>query len=515
MHAGDASESSAVPHHMPTQSVYRALAALAVIVILAAQQACGSDGGTEVQHPSPDSVALAVAPTALTLAPGESGNASVTITRVNFTADLALTIENLPAGATASFDPPSVSGVASTLTVHTSGSVAPASYNLLIRGTASGRAATTTLTLSVSAPPPPPTAKFKSVVTGATASCALMSTGLAYCWGSNSGGQLGNGTTSSVSSTPTPVAGSLTFESLTLPARARYACGLRADGTAYCWGFNSGGQLGDGTLSTQHLIPTLVVGGLKFISLSAGGLHTCGLTTDSTAYCWGDNTFGQFGNGTVTGSASPVPAAPGLRFKALVADDGYTCGLTSAGAGYCWGIGSAGELGNGGNKSSPTPVAVSGDLTFASITAGGFDACGVTATGEAHCWGFNSFGAVGDGSTTPRTVPTPVIGGHQFASVHMGFEHACGVAVGGAVYCWGSNDQAALGDGTTTHRSAPTAVLGGLRFQSVSIADYHACAVTEIVNGTNDIYCWGFNSAGQLGDGSTTASSVPLKVRWP
>lgn len=495
--------------------VTRGLAVVAFTVPIVAQLACGSDAINPIDKPSPDSVALSLAPAAMTLAAGDSGVAAVTITRFHFDASLALTIENLPSGITASFEPQNVSQGPSTLTIRTTSTVAPASYTLLIRGTASGRAATAALSLAISAAPRPIATTFKSVVTGGTASCALTSTGRAYCWGSNSGGQLGNGSTSSVSSTPTAVAGDLTFESLTLATRARYGCGLRPDGAAYCWGFNSSGQLGDGTANTPHLTPAPVLGGLTFVSLSAGGLHTCGLTVDSLAYCWGDNSFGQFGDGTITGSPSPVSAAPGMRFKALVADDGYTCGLTSAGAAYCWGLGSVGNLGNGGTQSSLTPLAVAGGLTFASITAGGFDACGLTAIGEAHCWGFNSFGAVGDGSTTPRAVPTPVTGGRQFTSVRMGFEHACGVAVGGTAYCWGSNDQAALGDGTTTHRSVPTPVLGGLRFHIVSIADYHACGVTEIVDGTNDIYCWGDNAAGQLGDGTTTASSVPRKVRWP
>lgn len=508
--SGDLTESFVVPHDMLIRFAIRALAAVAFTVTILAGQACGSDAIVPMKNPSSDSLALSLAPTTMTLAAGDSGVSTVTIKRFNVDANLALTVDNLPTGVTASFNPQSVSGAASTLMIHTSSTVAPTSYTLLIRGTASGRAASATLTLTISAAPPPPTTTFKSVVTGSTASCALTSTGQAYCWGSNSGGQLGNGSTSTVSSSPTAVAGNITFESLTLATRARYACGLRTDGTAYCWGF-SPGQLGD----APQLTPTAVGGGLKFISLSAGTGHVCGLTTDSTAYCWGNNSFGQFGDGTVKASATPTPGAPGMRFKALVADDGYTCGLTLAGAAYCWGLGSVGNLGNGDTQSSLIPVPVAGGLTFSSISAGGFDACALTTTGEAHCWGFNSFGAVGDGTTTPRTVPTPVSGARQFSSIRMGFEHACGVDVGGVAYCWGSNDQAALGDGTSTHRSTPTPVLGGLHFQSVSIADYHACGVTAIVGGTNEIYCWGANAAGQLGDGTTTASDAPRKVHWP
>lgn len=119
-------------------------------------------------------------------------------------------------------------------------------------------------------------------------------------------------------------------------------------------GGNVAGQLGDGTIDNSRLTPTAVVGGLEFLSLTAGGTHTCGLTADAIAYCWGDNFFGEFGDGTVTASASPVLAAPGVRFKMLVAAGAYTCGLTLAGAAYCWGQDNVGQLGNGGHASTLT-----------------------------------------------------------------------------------------------------------------------------------------------------------------
>ena len=491
----------------------RVLAVVAFLAIAAAQQACGA-AHDQIDNPPPGSIGLALAPTTMVLAAGDSSNATVTITRANVTGDFALSADNVPPGVTTTFTPRSGSGGSATLTVRASASVAAGTYELLIRGMTSGApGATATLALSVVATPAAAVA-FKSVVTGTNVSCALTTTGQAYCWGSNNVGQLGNGTKSAMTPTPTAVAGASTFESLSLTATGQYVCGLRVDGTAYCWGSNALGQIGDGTVGTQRLTPTAVAGGLRFVSLSAGGIHTCGLTTDSLAYCWGDNTFGQFGDGTVKGSASPVPAAPGLRFTALVASDGYACGLTPTGVGYCWGLGSAGVLGNGGHTSTPIPVAVSGGLAFTSITAGGFDACGLTASGDAYCWGNNSFGDVGDGTAIPRTVPTAVAGGVRFTNLLMGREHACGVATSGTAYCWGENDFGSLGDGTTTHRFTPTAV-GGLKFRTVSIGDSHTCGVTEIVGGSNDIYCWGNNSAGQLGDGTTTPSSVPLKVRWP
>jgi alpha-tubulin suppressor-like RCC1 family protein len=356
---------------------------------------------------------------------------------------------------------------------------------------------------------------FKSVVTGGASTCALTTAGAAYCWGHNLDGQVGNGTTSPRIVTPTAVSGGLTFASLTLPDAGRYACGLNAEGAAYCWGGNIGGQLGNGAIDTLLLTPTAVVGGHKFVSLTAGGAHTCGLAADSVAYCWGDNQFGAFGDGTVKPSPVPVVVAPGLHFKMLGAGGSYSCGLTSAGATYCWGYGTVGQLGNGGTQTSQVPVAVAGDVKFSSITVGALDACGLTSTGEAYCWGNNSYGEVGDGTTVRRAAPTAVGAGLRFTSMRMGFEHACGVVASGTAYCWGFNVAGEIGDGTMTHRSTPTQVVGGLTFENTSISDFHACGVTQIVGGSNDIYCWGQNTSGQLGDGTTTASATPVKVHFP
>ncbi|MEP6493936.1 MAG: hypothetical protein ABJF01_14740 [bacterium] len=504
--------------HGPIRStIYRSrraaeLVALAVVTVV--QQGCGSNGNDEIGGLGSGSLAVSLGSKTMSLAPGDSGTVTVTLTRVDINSDIALTVENLPAGVTAVFDPPNVSGTTSALRVRATASAAPGNHDLLVRGTASG-GKTATQTLSLSVTTATSQLAFKSVVVGGSTTCALTTTGAAYCWGGNRNGQVGNGNTSPSVVTPTAVSGGFTFESLGLPDIGTFACGLRDDGTAYCWGSNFFGQLGDGTIGTDRSTPTAVAGGLKLHSLSVGEAHVCGLTADSVAHCWGDNGIGAFGDGTIKGSASPVAAAPDLRLRAIAAGGGFTCGLTGAGAGYCWGSGGFGVLGNGGVEKSLTPVGVAGGLSFDSIANSGFDTCALSATGEAYCWGQNFYGNVGDGTTTQRSVPTAVAGGLRFTNLRMGYEHACAVAVGGAAYCWGVNSVGSLGDGTQTQRLTPTPVLGGLKFQNVSIGDSHACGVTEMVGGTNDIYCWGQNSSGELGDGTTTASGTPRKVRWP
>jgi len=259
---------------------------------------------------------------------------------------------------------------------------------------------------------------------------------------------------------PTPVAGGLTFTVLSAGLLGD-TCGVTPSGAAYCWGGNSDGELGDGTTNSPELVPTPVAGGLTFAAVSAGVYHTCGVTTSGAAYCWGSNAFGQLGDGTATDRLVPTAVAGGLTFTAVSTGWWHTCGATTSGAAYCWG--DNGFLGDGTNTGRLVPTAVAGGLTFTTLSAGPGETCGVTTSGAAYCWGYNAFGQLGDGTTTSRLIPTPVAGGLTFAAVSAGVEvetgHACGVTPGGAAYCWGaSNGAGALGDGTTADRLVPTLV---------------------------------------------------------
>src|SRR3989441_542444 len=164
-----------------------------------------------------------------------------------------------------------------------------------------------------------------------------------------------------------------------------HTCGVTSSGAAYCWGENNRGALGDGT-TTSSLTPVAVSGGLTFAAVSAGSDFTCGVTTSGAAYCWGDNSQGKLGNGTTTPtpSTTPVAVSGGLTFAAVSAGDGHACGITRSGAAYCWGYNLSGQLGNGTTMSSATPVTVSGGLTFTAVSVGASETCGVTTSGAAR-----------------------------------------------------------------------------------------------------------------------------------
>ena len=299
--------------------------------------------------------------------------------------------------------------------------------------------------------------------------------------------------------------GSLTFQSVS--AGGVHSCGLTTDGDAYCWGRNTEGQLGDGT-NTDSNEPVPVSDGLTFQSLSAGGGHTCGVTMDEDSYCWGAGANGRLGNGTVTNRNVPVAVSGGLAFQSVSASQRHTCGVTTDGDAYCWGENGIGQLGDGTYINSNVPVAVL-DITFESVSAGAAHTCGVTTDGDAYCWGWNDFGQLGDGTNTDSNEPVPVSDGLTFQSLSAGGGHTCGVTTDGDAYCWGLNDIGQLGGGNNTSSNIPVAVSGGLTFQSVNAGDNHSCGLTT----AGAAYCWGQNTHGELGNGTTgTDSNVPVAV---
>ncbi len=360
---------------------------------------------------------------------------------------------------------------------------------------------------------------FAAVSAGDRHTCGLTTSGNAYCWGLNEDGQLGDGTTTD-KWTPVAVSGGLSFVAVSAGGGLYegHSCGLATDGSAYCWGNNTNGQLGDGTWGGDRLTPVAVSGGLSFVEVSAGGeMHTCGVTDDGSAYCWGNNEWGQLGvGGSPWGSNLPWAVSGGLRFAAVSAGAFYTCGVTDDGSAYCWGENWYGQLGDGSPTASRlTPVAVLGGLRFAAVSAGKAHSCGLTSAGKAYCWGSNGAGQLGDGTTTNRLTPVAVYGGPygglSFATLSAGSSHNCGLTTGGSAYCWGNNSYGQRGDGTMTSSSIPAAVLGALRFAAVSLGTGHSCGVTT----GGSVYCWGFNLWGQLGDGTTSNSYIPVRVSLP
>jgi alpha-tubulin suppressor-like RCC1 family protein len=362
------------------------------------------------------------------------------------------------------------------------------------------------------------------VSAGGDHTCGVRSDDRAYCWGANTYGQLGNGTT-----TPSlkPVAVAEPVHFVTTLAGGTYSCAeaAAAPGAWYCWGNNVNGQLNTGDQSNRSTPLTLGLnlGTTTWPVVGTGDGHAC-QTASGVIQCWGANGSGQLGSGDTgshTGAAqvTGISVMPPYPNNSVVISAGstHTCAEVD-GSLWCWGGNTHGQLGVGDTmlrSSAVAPTTVPGAASL--VTAGGSHTCAITSpTGYTYCWGENGSGQLGDGSTVDRWTPVPLQVSYVFFyALSAGGMHTCGLipgpAAGFAAYCWGNNAHGQLGNGTTANDSVPVAVVGGRSFSEVSAGATHTCGVTP----TGVAYCWGGNQFGQLGDGTTTDRPQPTPVLAP
>ncbi|RYF75594.1 MAG: hypothetical protein EOO39_06690 [Cytophagaceae bacterium] len=372
--------------------------------------------------------------------------------------------------------------------------------------------------------------------------CAI-SSGKPLCWGQNSWGQLGNGQSIiSFETTPTSTAGTaLNGKVVTNITTSGYgllfggdnahSCAL-ADGDAYCWGTST--QVGSGGVSAGvdgYLVPIPVkkdgvLAGKKLTSINAGYLHTCAVGNDKRAYCWGNSSSCQLGNNSpCTNVNVNQPVAVATTVGALLTKDvtqvgaGYahSCALAD-GSVFCWGDNAARQLGDGTTSARAAPVAVNASLLGSSVTnlSVGYQANCAVSNGNAYCWGLNNYGQLGQpttlaNSSAPILIQGPLTG-KTVTQVAMGAQHACALVSEGDLYCWGLNETGQLGNGSLVNTTTPTLVqktgpLTGKAFTQVSTNLRTTCALAD-----SKPYCWGSNSSGQLGDASTTNKARPNLV---
>ncbi len=285
-----------------------------------------------------------------------------------------------------------------------------------------------------------------------------------------------------------------------------HTCARLGDGSVRCWGYNSRGQLGDGTM-TNRPNPTLVPGLTGVIELAAG-YHTCARLGDGSVRCWGNNQWGQLGDGTTTNRPNPT-LVPGLTgVIELTPGNVHTCARLGDGSVRCWGNNQWGQLGDGTTTNRPNPTLVPGLTGVVELAAVGSHTCARLGDGSVRCWGNNSYGQLGDGTTTNRPNPTLVPGLTGVVELAAGNYHTCARLGDGSVRCWGNNSYGQLGDGTTTNRPSPTLVPGLTGVIELTPGNVHTCARL----GDDSVRCWGNNPYGQLGDGTTTNRPSPTLV---
>jgi len=309
-------------------------------------------------------------------------------------------------------------------------------------------------------------------------------------------------------------------------------CGVTLYGTAFCWGNNQYGNVGNNT-TTVASVPTPVhTGGVlanKVLkSVSVGQQHSCAVDIAGAMYCWGLNTDGQLGNNSTTNSSVPVAvnmsgALSGKTIKVAASGFNQNCVIASDDRAYCWGNNLNGQLGDNSTVASPVPVAVntSGVLsgkTLIDIAVGTGAACAIASDGAAYCWGLNANGQLGNNSITNSSVPVAVVtsgalSGKSLIDIKVGGNQTCGLTADGYVYCWGNNSLGQLGNGTTTQSRVPVAVdtggvLSGKTVKALTVTAGSGCAIAS----DERAYCWGSNSNGVLGNNSSTNSLSPTPV---
>lgn len=368
-----------------------------------------------------------------------------------------------------------------------------------------------------------------AVAAGGNHTCALREGGTVSCWGNNSYGQLGSGTPEAEPDTAAPTSVASIAGAAAIATSENHACAVMEDGTVSCWGNNSSGQLGNGSSginrddrSENTATPVTVMDIHDAKEIATGWDHTCALVEDSTVNCWGSNSFGQLGDGTNRSNSAPVKTADISDAIAITAGWDHAYALRRTGNIYCWGNNLDGQLGNGTNSSSSVPVRVAEITDATAIAADGNHTCALTQNGAIYCWGSNSHDQLGDGplgcgpivrmgcvegTRADSPIPLRVTDTADATAISAGDFHTCALHQDGTASCWGNNEDGQLGDGTTDRSSSPVQVADLSDATAITAGSSHTCALRE----GSTITCWGNNENEQLGDGHLPRT--PEKVK--
>jgi alpha-tubulin suppressor-like RCC1 family protein len=349
------------------------------------------------------------------------------------------------------------------------------------------------------------------IVAGGYFSCALVAGGTIRCWGDNTFGEHGN-LTAAPSGTDSVSGINGTFLAAGVTAGNQFTCGRRGNAAPACWGAGTQGQLGNGGNATS--LNAVTVNGLSSaVGVSAGnGAHACAVDAQGSVECWGSNTNGQLGNGTIIPANSPAKVVsfnllPTL-YVAVSTGVSHSCALTVTGQVQCWGANDRGQVGvSGGDVHSAVPVA--GISNAVAIASGNKFNCALIAGGSVRCWGDNSSKQLGDGGTEAFSYTPAAVGGlANITAIAAGRDHVCALSGAGTVLCWGSNSRGQLGNNSTQTAAFPTTVQGLNDMVAIAGGAYFSCAV----HANTTASCWGANDSGELAAIDSASHLTPTLV---
>lgn len=347
---------------------------------------------------------------------------------------------------------------------------------------------------------------WASISAGREHTCGIRLDRTLWCWGTNGNGQLGLGETVEGRLVPTQVGRAAWLQ--VNASDFGHTCGIQADHSLWCWGYNSSGQLGTGDDDYRY-VPTRVEGSAEWVAVSTGYGHTCAIRGDRSLWCWGDNSVGQLGIGSDAYAVyDPTQEARGFAWTQLSAGGNHTCALRDDSSLWCWGWNGDGQLGLGDiERSRARPAHVGTRTDWTQVSAGYAFTCGIRANATVWCTGENASGQLGVGDRTNRYYLTRVPGAF-WAEVSAGGSHACARTVDGALFCWGHGRHGQLGYGGQADQTSPLRMSPRTDWALLATGGGHTCAIRT----SHGLLCWGWNLRGQLGIDSTRRKLVPRVV---
>jgi alpha-tubulin suppressor-like RCC1 family protein len=345
---------------------------------------------------------------------------------------------------------------------------------------------------------------WEAISAGYFHTCGIRDGGRLFCWGANPDGRLGVGD-ANPRDTPAEVdAAGMRWRAVA--AGGSHSCGIRVDGSLWCWGYSGSGQAGAGGDEPQMLDEG------PWRDVAATYTHSCGVTEDDELFCWGDDSLGQRGDGLGSGAGPLVRIGESESWAAVARGIGtHTCARTTGGDFHCWGDAGDGQVGDGELVDEHAPQQVPGGAGWTRVAAGGDQTCGLRA-GELLCWG-----GYWERQSAIETTPTVLDGGTGWLTVAVGAEHGCAIDGASHLWCWGDGSDGELGNGGVADSAAPIAIEPTREWLDVTIGRHHTCAVEQLTGGATagPVWCWGANFDAQIRDPAMSGSSSPVETLAP